>query len=504
MNQNALLKKNTLIAYALCLLTLTEMIDLSIIAVALPQIMGAVSANIEEIAAITTSYVMMVVIFTPVTGVFIKKFGLKKLTVFATIIFGVSSTLCGLSTTLQQLVLFRILQGIGGAFFTPITQTYIDKNFDQDNKQKMNTVYSCCVVVGPVLGPTLGGILTTHLSWRWCFFVNIPLCIISLFLIVIYMTKQKTERVKIDYISFIFMALGLGCLEYGLERGSYYGWFDSSVIVITFACTLLFLGLFIWRGILGKTVINFRLFSQKNFVLICLISFIVTLFFVSVIAYIPTMLQTVYGYPVETAAYLSIPLGLSAMLVAPLILQLSKTVDLRIIAFFGISLLSLVSFLSSTVSLSITFTFIISVGSLEGVGIMCIFIPLMNVLFYKIPKDLEEDASGFFNLVRLLANSFAASFAASIIARSQQISFHDLISHISPYARGYQIWEQKLQVLPQTMKAVIAQEIILGQSYLIGFLDLYYLCGIGMLLITWTVFLIKAPKPSGNVTAPLI
>ncbi len=503
MSQNLWLKQKTFVAYALMLLALTEMIDLSIIAVALPQIMGAVGANIEQIAAITTSYIIMVVIFTPITGMCVRKYGIKRVVIFATILFGTASMLCGLATTLAQIILFRIVQGIGGAFFTPIAQSYLDQNFDEEEKPKVMLVYSCCVVVGPILGPVLGGLLTAYLSWRWCFFSNIPLCIISLCIISLFLSNQKTEIFKIDYLSFIFMALGLGFLEYFLEKGGEHNWFDSSSIVMIFSISLLFMTFFIWRGFLGKSVINFELFTQKNFMLISMITFVMTFLFVSVIAYIPTMLQTVYGYPVNIAAYLTTPLGISAMLAAPLILKLSKKIDVRVIAFFSVILLAIFSLGASTLNQSINTEFIIGIGILEGVGIIGLFIPMMAVLFFKLPKHLQNDASGFFNLLRLLANSLAASFAAYIIAHSQQTSFHDLVAHVSPYARGYQVWEQKLGLLPQTIKAMLAQDLILKQSYLIGFLDLFYICGISMLLLSWIVFLVKAPKPSDNISVSL-
>ncbi len=493
-SKNLWLEPRTILAYAVSLLALAEMIDISIVAVALPQIMGSIGANIEQIAAINTSYIIVVAIFTPMTGIGIKKYGLKNLVIFATIVFGIASVLAGLATTLEQMIFFRIIQGIGGAFFTPITQTYIAENFNEEEKPKIMVLYSICVVLGPVLGPTLGGVLTAHLSWRWCFFVNVPLCAISLFLIILFMKKHKTEKVKIDYASFAFMALGLGFLEYFIDQGSIQNWFDSFDMVVIFSLALLFITFFIWRGLLGKSVINFKLFAYKNFMLTTGVTFMVTLLLVSAIAYSPTMLQTVYGYPVETAAYLTAPCGLSSMLVAPILLKLMKKIDARVIMLFGLLLLSVACLMLSRFSTSLNLTTLIIVTVMEGVAIMALFIPLMEMVFFDLPSHLQEEGSGFFNLVRCLANSIATSLAASVIARQQQVSFHDLTAHISPYVNSFRIWEQNLGLLPDTLKVGIAQGLIIQQSYLISFLDLFYLCGIGLLLFIWIVFFLKAPK----------
>lgn len=498
-SKNLWLEPRTILAYAVSLLALAEMIDISIVAVALPQIMGSIGANIEQIAAINTSYIIVVAIFTPMTGIGIKKYGLKNLVVFATILFGVASMLSGLATTLQQMIFFRIIQGVGGAFFTPITQTYIAENFKKEERSKIMVLYSICVVLGPVLGPTLGGILTANLSWRWCFFANVPLCVISLFLIMLFMKKQKSEKVKVDYISFVFMAFGLGFLEYFIDQGNIQSWFDSSEMVIIFCLALLFIGFFIWRGLLGKSVVNFELFKYKNFMLTTGVTFIVTLLLVSAIAYSPTMLQTVYGYPVETAAYLTAPCGLSSMLVAPLLLKLMKKIDARIIMLFGLLILAAACLMASQFGPTLNVTTLIIVTIMEGVAIMALFIPLMEMVFYDLPRRLEEEGAGFFNLVRCLANSIATSLAASVIARQQQVSFHDLAAHISPYVNSFKVWEQKMGLLPEVMKADLAQSLIIQQSYLISFLDLFYLCGIGLLLFIWIVVCLKAPKATEAV-----
>ncbi len=487
----------TIVAYALSLLALAEIIDLTIVAVAIPQIMSSIGTNIEKIAMVTTAYVVMAAVCTPMTGSFIHKFGLKNLALFSAVTFGTTSVFCGLSTSLSEMVFFRIIQGIGGACFPAMAQVYISKNFTEQEQPKLMTLYSMCVVMGPVIGPILGGILSDNLSWRWCFFINAPLCALGFILVFFFMQRQAPEKVKIDYVSFIFMACGLGCLEYFVDEGNANTWFESIEMVIIFACAITFITFFIWRGLLGKSVINFVLFKQRNFMFSCISMFLTMLILTSSMAYFPTMLQQIYGYPVDTTAYITAPRGIACLVAAPIVSVIMKKIDARIIILFGALLLAISNFVLAKFAPEINAAIIIQVVIVQGVAIMALFIPIIQIVFIDLPENLYNDASGIFNFCRCFASSIGTSIAATIMAIQQQTSFHDLSTHISPYSRGYAAWSQNLNGLPEETQISMAKMSVIAQSSIISFIDVFYICGIAIVILLWLPFILKRPK---NIT----
>src|SRR6185437_7122469 len=287
MNTNFWTEKRTIVALAVSILALAEIVDLTIVSVALPHIMGALNANINEVSLTMTSYIVAAAVFIPLTGIVSKKFGVKTVILASTIVFGVSSILCGMSTNLPEMVVFRLIQGVGGAFLPSLAQAYIVDNFNQHEQPKIMTVYSMCLVMGPVIGPVFGGYMVEHLSWRWIFYVNVPVCIIGFILVLILMDESRIEEVRTDFISFLFMVIGVSCLEFFLDEGNQNNWFESREMIMVLATGILGAIFFIWRGLLGKSVVNFKLFKDLNFNLSCLLVFGFMVTAVMALAYFP-------------------------------------------------------------------------------------------------------------------------------------------------------------------------------------------------------------------------
>ena len=193
---NFWLERRTIVAYAVSLLALAEIIDLTIVSVAVPHIMGSLNANLSEVSLTMTSYIVAAAVCIPLTGLVTRKFGTKRVILASAVIFMISSILCGISSSLTEMVIFRLMQGVGGAFLPSIAQSYISRNFTQEEQPKIMTAYSLCVVMGPVLGPILGGILSESLSWRWIFYINVPICIAGFILIWKNMKQEVEENVK--------------------------------------------------------------------------------------------------------------------------------------------------------------------------------------------------------------------------------------------------------------------------------------------------------------------
>lgn len=496
---NFWLERRTIIAYAVSLLALAEIIDLTIVAVAVPHIMGSLSANLTEVSATITSYIVAAAVCIPLTGLVIRKFGMKKVVLFSAVIFGISSVLCGMATSVTEMILFRVMQGIGGAFLPSIAQSYIAKNFTQEEQPKIMTVYSLCVVMGPIIGPIFGGVLAEQMSWRWCFYVNVPLCILGFGLVYFFMDNEKTENVKIDYLSFAFMALGIGFLEYFIDEGNTNNWFDSFPMIIAFATAIILLVFFIWRSILGKSVIQIQIFKNLNFSLCCFSMFIFMALIVISLAYFPTLLQQVYGYPADLAGYITAPRGIVAFVAAPIIAKLMAKIDARKILCFGLLVFAFSSHLLSSYAPSTSEEFILISAMIQGIGMMAFFIPLMQIVFIGIPPELHSDASGVFNFFRNFASSVGTSISATIVSHQQQVSYNDLGSHVSPFSKGYQVWVQNLNGVPEALQTQIAHTMVLQQSAVISYLDSFYVIVIFMLLLCWIPFTLTRPQKGGQV-----
>lgn len=486
----------TIVAYAVSLLALAEIVDLTIVAVAIPHIMGSLGANLSEVSLTMTSYIVAAAVCIPLTGLVTNKFGMKNVTLASATVFGVASVLCGISTSLTQMVIFRLIQGVGGAFLPSVAQSYISQNFSQKEQPKIMMVYSLCVVMGPVIGPIFGGALAENLSWRWVFYVNVPICLAGFVLVLMYMKQEILSKVKIDYISFAFMAFGVGLFEYFIDEGNTNNWFDSMEMIIILTSAVVLLVFFVWRGVLGKSVIDFRVFKYKNLMLSCLMIFLFFLMVTASMAYFPTMLQQTYGYPVDLAGYITAPRGIAAFIAAPILMGLMSKVDSRKIIFWGLLIFAASCFILAAYGPSISMGLVIFTVAVQGAGMMSVFVPTMQMVFIDVPEELHNDASGIFNFFRNIASSIGTSLSATIVSHEMQTSWHDLASHVTPYSRGYLWWQQSIPNAPEQMHVAVAQIRIMQQSSLISYLDSFYIFGFLLLGIVWLPFFLKKP-PKG-------
>ncbi|APC97031.1 MDR family MFS transporter [Francisella frigiditurris] len=499
--ENFWTQKKTIIALAISLLALAEIVDLTIVAVAIPQIMGAVGANIETIADVTTIYIVAAAICILLSGLVIEKYGMKRVALVSAIIFGVSSALCGISTSLTEMIIFRGLQGIGGAFLPSLAQAYISTNFKKDEFNKMMAVYSMVIVMGPILGPVLGGAITENMSWRWIFYVNVPICLVAGIMIFIMMDNTKIKNIKIDYISFGFMAIGIGCLELFVDNGNTNGWFDSIEIIILLAIAIIGIGFFLWRGITYSSVIKLSIFKNLNFVIASFLCFTFVLLFSAAMAYLPTMLQQIYNYPVDLAGYITAPRGVAAAATA-IVAQgfLIKRIGCRTTMSSGMVIFAISSFMQAHFSNVPSEFHILTTTMLQGVGMMLFFIPLMQMVTVGIKEEDMGDMSGAFNFFRNFGGSVGTAFVATIISRAQQVNFQEVGNSISALSPNFQAWSQSSPFNDLTTQVAMAQQQVLFQSSLMSYLDSFYIVGLASLgLAVFPFFLKEPPKDAPAV-----
>ena len=493
--KNFWLEHRTIVAYAVSLLALAEIVDLTIVAVAIPNIMGSLGANLSEISLTMTSYIVAAAVCIPLTGLVTNKFGMKKVTLISTTIFGISSVLCGMSTSLTQMIIFRLIQGVGGAFLPAVAQSYISQNFNAQEQPKIMMVYSLSVVMGPVIGPIFGGALAENMSWRWVFYVNVPICLAAFTLILLYMKQEVLKKVNIDYLSFAFMAIGVAAFEYFIDEGNTNNWLDSMEMVIILTISIVLITFFIWRGLLGKSVINFQIFRYKNLMLASAMIFLFFLMVNASMAYFPTMLQQSYGYPVDTAGYVTAPRGVAAFLSAPLLMFLMQKFDGRKIIFWGLLIFAASCFMLASYAPTVSMELVVVTVAIQGAGMMSVFVPTMQMVFIDVPESLHNDAAGIFNFFRNIASSIGTSLSATIVSHQMQTTWHDMGNHVSYYSRGFMWWQQNLPITEQ-MKVAVAQMQIMKQGALVSYLDSFYVFGFLLLGIIWLPFMLKKP-PKG-------
>lgn len=502
MKQSIWLQPNAIACYALSLLALAEMVDMTIVAIAIPQLMSALNTNFDSIAMISTSYIIVAAILTPLTGIAIRKYSTRSLALVASALFCIASVLCGTAETLPEMIFFRILQGAGGAFLPSTAQAYIERTFHGTPLEKpMLTVFAGIVVLGPIIGTILGGILTARLSWRFIFFVNVPICVAGFLLILIFMKGTPAEKVDFDFKSFGLMAIGVGALEFFVDQGNHYGWFQSMHLLIVFTISMVALFFFIWRGLLGSSVINFNLFRwrNKNFIFNTAAVFIISVFVAVSMSYFPAMLQQIYNYPVDTTGFLTTPRGVIVLLSAPIVALLSNILGTRETMLIGMLTFAWSCFMMSHFSPYPNAEEIIFSTVVQGFSLMAIFIPVLQLCTVGLAENEREEASGIFNFFRTFGTSIGTSVAATLVSHQFNVSYHDLIAHISPYATGYTWWVQNLVGAPEALQLAVAQAQVMLQSALISYLDSFYCAGVYLLWIAWLPFILQKPPEEKSI-----
>jgi DHA2 family multidrug resistance protein len=500
MKKNSIwLETRTIVALALSMLALAEIVDLTIVGIALPHLMGSLGANINQISLTLTSYIVAAAIFIPLTGFVTKKYGVRKVALISAFLFGISSILCGISNTLSEMVIFRVLQGIGGAFLPALAQGYIVDNYNNEERPKIMMVYSLCVVMGPIAGPLFGGFIVESMSWRWIFYVNVPLCILAGTILYFFMQESKKESIKTDYISFVFLALGIGCLEFFLDEGNQNNWFESKEMVIIFTTGIISTTFFIWRGLLGKSIVNFAIFKSKTFNISSLLIFSFMVCAVMSLAYYPTLLQQGYNYPVSIAGLTTSPRGIFAFFAAPIFITLAKKYDPRKILFIAMSIYMLACYTTIHYGININQTLILISLSLQGFGLSGTFIVAIQIAFSDTPSILSNDASGIFNFFRNIGNSVGTSIAATLISRQQQIVWNNLSQNINLNNSKFTHLTTTFNDYPLNLKVNISSLLIKSQAFILANINLFYLSFIGMICIIWLPFFLKKPTVNKNI-----
>jgi len=426
-----------LVAVAVMLATFMEVLDTSIAAVALPYIAGSLSATNDEATWVLTSYLVANAVVLPASSWFSLRFGRKRFLIFCIALFTVSSFMCGAATSLGMILIARAVQGAGGGALQPLSQSILLETFPPEKRGLAMAVFALGVVVAPVLGPTLGGWLTDTYSWRWAFYINIPVGAFAVFMISRYVEDpdyiREAKPGKFDGIGLGLLAVWLGCLQIILDKGQEDDWFGATWI--RWAAVVLIVGFvaFLIREFRhGKPLVDLRVFKHRNFAIGCLLIGLFGAAIYGLVTLLPLFYQELMGYTALAAGWAVSPRGVGAILAMPIIGYLTAKIDNRYLIAFGFTLFAVCSLWFSYINLSIgQWTFLWAI-ILSGFGSGCVFVPLSTTTMSFLKNEEIGNASGLYNLLRNIGGSIGISVVNTIVARHEQVHRSELARGLDP------------------------------------------------------------------------
>jgi DHA2 family multidrug resistance protein len=410
------------ITISIMLATVMNSLDTTIANVALPHMQGSVSASPEQITWVLTSYIVAAAVMTPLSGWLADRIGRKRMFLISIALFTAASMLCGIATSLPEIVLFRLLQGVGGAALIPLSQAVLlDINPPEKHGQAM-AIWGAGAILGPILGPALGGYFTEHWSWRWCFYINLPVGIMAFLGVLTFISSDSTRTAKrFDFLGFGMLTIFIAAFQMMLDRGPSQDWFHSREIW----AEAILAGIGLWVFVVHTFTTPHPFFDRalirdRNFVTASIFGFFVGILLFSVMALLPPMMQTLMGYPVLTSGLLSMPRGIGSFLAMFAVGRLVGRVDTRLILFTGLTLSCWALWQMMHFDLAMGTAPFITSGIVQGLGIGLLFVPLSTLAFATIPQHLRPEGSSVYTLIRNLGSSVGISIMNALVVINAQ------------------------------------------------------------------------------------
>jgi len=432
--------------------TFMEIVDTTVVNVALPHMAGGLSASTDEATWVLTSYLVSNAIVLPITGWLAALLGRKRFLLICLVLFTVSSVMCGAAPTLGSLIFFRVLQGVGGGALQPISQAILLETFPPQERGMAMALWGIGVVIAPIVGPILGGWITDHYSWRWVFYINLPIGILSVVMTLLfifdppYIREQRAGR--IDYMGLGLLCVGLAALQIVLDKGEREDWFGSAFIVRLTVVAVVSLALLIyWELKTREPVVDLRLFKEKTYAAGVWIMFFFGFALYGSIVLLPLYLQTLMGYDATLAGLALAPGGLGSLLVMPLVGRLTTVVDNRVLIAVGLVINGVAVYMMSLFNTQVDFWGAMLPRFIQGVGLGVTFVSLTTVTMARIAPERMGNATGIFNLLRNLGGSFGIATMVTLLSRRSQFHQSRLVEHFTPSSPRFQEWAARSQEL---------------------------------------------------------
>lgn len=457
--------------------SLLQVLDSTIANVAIPRMQSALGATPDTISWVLTSYIMATAIAMPITGWLADRVGSRRLFIFSVAGFVVFSMLCGMAQNIEQMVVFRALQGATGAFIAPLSQAAMIDTNKPSRQPQMMALWGMGVMIGPILGPILGGWLTENWNWRWVFYVNVPLGALSLAILIAALPSRGIVRRRFDHIGFALLALALAAVQLLVDRGHQIDWFDA-------AEAWLYLGLALSAGWIAaihfatarQPLFDRRLFADRNFTVALLFMVVVGVSMFATMALLPPMLQRLFGYSVIDTGLVLVPRGVG-MLISMQVsgLMIRKGFDGRVLVAIGLTISGFSMWQMAGWSLAIDQTHLVVSGMIQGLGIGLVFIPLNSSAFATLPPLLRTDGSSLLNLMRSIGASIGISAMIALLARNSQVAHADLAAHVTAaFTEAIDFSTiDRFQAAGAAALSMIDDEVN-RQAAMIGFIDDFY------------------------------
>ncbi|OGT27181.1 MAG: MFS transporter [Gammaproteobacteria bacterium RIFCSPLOWO2_02_FULL_42_14] len=493
--------KKILIIVTIMLVAILEVLDSTIVNVALPNMMPSLSANQNQITWVLTSYVVAAAMMLPLTGFLSDFFGTKNLLLIDIVGFMMSSFLCGTADQLNAMVFYRLLQGGFGAALIPLSQSILRESFPLEEQGKAMSIWGLGIMAAPVFGPTLGGYILAHASWRWIFYLNAPICFLGLIMTIIVIPESKKIARKIDYLGVLLMFLGIGCLQIFLDQGNSNNWFQSNFILLLSVISAFSIIVFLIRSAQHPSpVITLSIFKDRNFTL-CTV--LLALFCGCLFGFVtlePIMLENLFHYTPMLAGKTMISIGISSAIAMCMASPLMSRVPIKFILIASLLFSAAGIYYFSDLNLEASqWNFIVG-DSFFGFGMGLFMVPLTTYSLATISADKITEAAGLFSYGRMLGTSVGVSLLSTLVARETQANWLQLGEHINPFNNNLRLWlsHQQLTIHNPQALAELKMQLAMHAS-MIAFIDAYQLIFILMILFIPLVMLLKHVKLNTNI-----
>ncbi len=505
-----------LIAVVVAMAAFMEVLDTSIANVALPYIAGGLAASNSQSTWVLTSYLAANAVVLPISGWLAGRFGRKRFFILCILLFTVSSVLCGSAPNLAVLILFRALQGAGGGGLQPMAQAILADTFPPQKRGMAFALYGITAVLAPTIGPTLGGWITFNYTWRWIFYINLPIGILAAFLVFRmvedppYLSLRKRAGIRLDYIGLGFLAVGIGALQVVLDKGQEDDWFGSRfILTLSVIAAICLISLVIWEWLHRDPIMDLRLFKNFNFAAANLMMFVLGVVYFSSLVLMPQFLQTLMGYTAESAGLVLSASGVVLLVAMPIVGQLSARVPAKyLIAFGWLSIGSAMLYSTKRIDLDISFRVAMWLRVAQTAGLPFLFVPITLASYIGIQPEKSNDAAGLINFMRNIGSSVGTSMVTTLLARRAQFHQSMLVYHVTGYDPAFQTQVGGLtrQLLSSGATAADAQGKAYGliyqglgaQAQTLAYLDAFMVLAVGAAIMFLLSFLVRKNDPTAG------
>ncbi len=489
-----------------CTMTATVMqaLDTTIANVALPYMQGSLSASLDQINWVLTSYIVAAAIMTAPIGWLADRFGRKKLFIICVAGFTVASFLCALAQNIEQMVLFRLLQGMAGAALVPLSQSVLLDAYTAEERGQAMAIWGVGVMLGPIMGPTLGAWLTDNYSWHWVFLINLPIGVITVFGMMFFMDETRQQaHLRFDWFGFAALAVGIGSLQLMLDRGEQVGWFDSNEIWIEAIVSAAGFYYFFAHSLTTKEpFVRFEMFKDRNFVSGCIFMVVIGVVLFGTMALVTPFMQNLLGYPIQTAGYLLGSRGVGTLITMIAAPRLMRMVHPRYLILCGLLLAGGTLYAMTGFSLDVTQRMIVVTSVIQGVGLGLLFVPISTVAFATLPGHLRTGATAITTLARNIGSSIGISMVIANLTSKTTEMHARLTEGITPFNNTLQMPDvvRNMDVHTDTGRALL-DVIVTQQASMLAYLNDFKLLMILTLAVIPLVLIIGNTRqpPGGKV-----